>query len=70
MQRPVAEVIDAVIAGGVPSTQLMTLLVRAGWDPAQREDAASYRFELHERATVGIQSAAGFHEGRPLPSGW
>jgi IMP dehydrogenase len=26
--------------------------------------------ELHERATVGIQSAAGFHEGRPLPAGW
>lgn len=26
--------------------------------------------ELHERATVGIQSVAGFHEGRPLPSGW
>jgi IMP dehydrogenase len=26
--------------------------------------------ELHDRATVGIQSAAGFHEGRPLPSGW
>ncbi len=26
--------------------------------------------ELHERAVVGIQSAAGFHEGRPLPAGW
>ena len=26
--------------------------------------------ELHERAVVGVQSAAGFHEGRPLPSGW
>jgi IMP dehydrogenase len=26
--------------------------------------------ELHERATVGVQSAAGFHEGRPLPAGW
>jgi IMP dehydrogenase len=26
--------------------------------------------ELHERALVGVQSAAGFHEGRPLPSGW
>jgi len=26
--------------------------------------------ELHERAVVGIQSAAGFHEGRPLPGGW
>ena len=26
--------------------------------------------ELHERAVIGIQSAAGFHEGRPLPTGW
>jgi IMP dehydrogenase len=26
--------------------------------------------ELHEKAWVGIQSAAGFHEGRPLPTGW
>lgn len=26
--------------------------------------------EFHERAVVGIQSAAGFAEGRPLPSGW
>lgn len=26
--------------------------------------------ELHERATVGIQSAAGYEEGRPLPLGW
>lgn len=26
--------------------------------------------ELHERAAVGIQSAAGYEEGRPLPDGW
>lgn len=26
--------------------------------------------ELHERAVVGVQSAAGYEEGRPLPSGW
>jgi IMP dehydrogenase len=26
--------------------------------------------ELHERALVGVQSDAGFHEGRPLPAGW
>lgn len=26
--------------------------------------------ELHQRAVVGIQSAAGFAEGRPLPTGW
>lgn len=26
--------------------------------------------EFHERAVVGIQSAAGYDEGRPLPDGW
>jgi IMP dehydrogenase len=26
--------------------------------------------EFHERAVVGVQSAAGFAEGRPLPAGW
>ena len=26
--------------------------------------------EFHERATLGVQSASGFAEGRPLPSGW
>jgi len=26
--------------------------------------------ELHERAVVGVQSAAGFAEGHPLPLGW
>ena len=26
--------------------------------------------ELHQRAVVGVQSAAGFHEGRPLATSW
>ncbi|GGF43819.1 GuaB1 family IMP dehydrogenase-related protein [Williamsia phyllosphaerae] len=26
--------------------------------------------ELHEKVILGVQSAAGFAEGRPLPSGW
>ena len=26
--------------------------------------------ELREGAVIGVQSAAGFHEGRPLPTGW
>jgi IMP dehydrogenase len=26
--------------------------------------------EFHERAVVGVQSGAGFEEGRPLPAGW
>ena len=31
---------------------------------------ASDLAELHERAVVGVQSAAGFHEGRPLEKSW
>ncbi|MCW2582339.1 MAG: dehydrogenase family protein, partial [Klenkia sp.] len=26
--------------------------------------------ELHERAVLGVQSAAGYEEGRPLPTSW
>ena len=26
--------------------------------------------ELHEKVVLGVQSAAGFAEGRPLPGGW
>ena len=26
--------------------------------------------DLHEKVVLGIQSAAGFAEGRPLPGGW
>jgi len=26
--------------------------------------------EFHERAVVGIQSAAGYEEGRPQPTSW
>jgi IMP dehydrogenase len=31
---------------------------------------ASNLAEFADRAVVGFQSAAGFHEGRPLPAGW
>jgi IMP dehydrogenase len=31
---------------------------------------ASTLVELHERAVLGVQSAAGFAEGHPLPTGW
>ena len=26
--------------------------------------------ELHDKVVLGVQSAAGFAEGRPLPGGW
>jgi IMP dehydrogenase len=31
---------------------------------------ASTLQELHERAVVGVQTGAGYEEGRPLPGGW
>jgi IMP dehydrogenase len=31
---------------------------------------ASTLAELHELAVLGVQSAAGYDEGRPLPTGW
>ncbi len=54
--RPgVEDLIDTICAG-----------VRSACTYAGARDLA----ELHERALVGLQSAAGFHEGRPLPGGW
>lgn len=31
---------------------------------------ASNITELHEKVVLGVQSAAGFAEGHPLPTGW
>jgi IMP dehydrogenase len=54
--RPgVEDLIDQICAG-----------VRSACTYAGATDLAT----LHERAVVGVQSPAGFHEGRPLPSGW
>ena len=54
-----------VIAGGLG--QLTRPFGSAPVDPVA---GARSLAELHERALVGLQSAAGFHEGRPLPAGW
>jgi len=55
-QRPgVEDVIDEICAG-----------VRSACTYA----GARSLEEFHERAVIGIQSAAGFHEGRPLPTSW
>ena len=55
-QRPgVEDLIDAITAG------LRSACTYVG---------ASNLDELHERAVVGVQGAAGYTEGMPLPSGW
>src|ERR1700723_897545 len=55
-QRPgVEDLIDAVTAG------LRSACTYAGADSLDG---------LHERAVVGIQGAAGYTEGMPLPTGW
>ena len=55
-QRPgVEDLIDAIIAG------LRSACTYAG---------AANLDEFHERAVVGVQSAAGYAEGKPLPTSW
>jgi IMP dehydrogenase len=54
--RPgVEDLIDSICSG-----------VRSAFTYAGARDTEQF----HERAVVGVQSAAGFAEGRPLPSGW
>jgi IMP dehydrogenase len=55
-QRPgVEDLVDAITAG------LRSACTYAGADTLDG---------LHERAVIGIQGAAGYTEGMPLPSGW
>ena len=52
--RPgVEDLIDQIVAGSAQRLHLR-----------RRADSLD---ELHERAVVGVQSAAGYAEGRPLP---
>jgi len=44
--------------------------ISAGVRSACTYAGAATLAELHERAVVGTQSAAGFHEGRPLATSW
>lgn len=54
--RPgVEDLIDAIISG-----------LRSACSYAGATDLA----ELHDLAVIGIQSAAGYTEGMPLPTGW
>ena len=44
--------------------------ISAGVRSACTYAGAATLAEFHERVVVGVQSAAGFHEGRPLPTSW
>ncbi|ASU56949.1 MULTISPECIES: GuaB1 family IMP dehydrogenase-related protein [Nocardiopsis] len=55
-ERPgVEDLIDQIVAG------VRSSMTYAG---------ASSLAEFHERAVVGVQSAAGYNEGRPVPTSW
>jgi IMP dehydrogenase len=44
--------------------------ITAGVRSACTYAGATTLAELHERAVIGVQSAAGYAEGRPLYTGW
>ena len=53
-----------------PGVEDLIDTITAGVRSACTYAGASTIEQLHERAVVGVQTAAGFHEGRPLHSGW
>src|ERR1700712_1906545 len=71
----------ALYEEGISSSRMMLDPLRPGVEDLIDEITAGVRSactyagarnlaEFHERAVIGVQSAAGFHEGRPLPGGW
>ncbi|MGH9064358.1 MAG: GuaB1 family IMP dehydrogenase-related protein [Acidimicrobiales bacterium] len=53
-----------------PGVEDLLDLIVAGVRSACTYTGASTLEELHERAVIGVQSAAGYAEGRPLHAGW
>ena len=53
-----------------PGVEDLLDAITAGVRSAATYVGATTLEELHERAVVGLQSAAGYDEGRPLPDGW
>ncbi|RNL84612.1 GuaB1 family IMP dehydrogenase-related protein [Halostreptopolyspora alba] len=53
-----------------PSVEDLTDEVVAGVRSAMTYAGARTLEEFHEYATVGVQSAAGYNEGQPVPSSW
>ena len=53
-----------------PGVEDLIDLITAGVRSACTYAGAGNLEQLHERAVVGVQTAAGFHEGRPVHAGW
>jgi IMP dehydrogenase len=53
-----------------PGVEDLLDTITAGVRSACTYAGAGTLAELHERAVLGVQSGAGFAEGRPLPAGW
>ncbi len=53
-----------------PSVEDLIDTITAGVRSACSYAGATNLAELHERAVIGVQSAAGYAEGRPLHAGW
>lgn len=53
-----------------PSVEDLLDMITAGLRSSLTYAGAASLPEFHERAQVGIQSAAGYEEGKPLPVGW
>jgi IMP dehydrogenase len=53
-----------------PSVEDLLDSITAGVRSACTYAGAANLEEFHERAVLGVQSPAGFAEGRPLPTGW
>jgi IMP dehydrogenase len=53
-----------------PSVEDLIDVITAGVRSSATYAGAQNLAELHERAVIGVQSAAGYDEGRPLPVSW
>lgn len=53
-----------------PGVEDLLDMITAGLRSSFTYAGASSLAQFHERAIVGVQSAAGYEEGRPLPQSW
>ena len=69
-EEGISTLADVPGPGPRPGVEDLLDHITAGVRSACTYVGASTLAELHERAVVGVQSAAGFAEGQPLPTGW